>query len=75
MKIEPGSKWVCNQCRSSVRMVVSVSDHVVTYRKLEDEKGELIGMSQGLFLITHEQQMTTDELNDMLIDSDGIGAP
>jgi hypothetical protein len=54
MKVDPGSEWVCNQCEASVRIVVSVSDNVVTFRKIEDEKNKLHEMNQGLFLITHK---------------------
>jgi len=56
MKVEPGSKWVCNQCEASVRIVVSVADSVVTYRKIEDDKHKLHEMNQGLFLITHNKK-------------------
>ena len=56
MKVEPGSKWVCNQCEESVRIVVSVADSAVTYRKIEDEKNELHEMNQGLFVITHKKK-------------------
>ena len=54
MKVDPGSKWICNQCRSSIRLVVSVEGITVTFRKQEDAKGELHEMNKGLFLITHE---------------------
>lgn len=61
MKIEPGSQWFCNQCQSSVRVVVSVADSVVLFRKKEDETGELHEMNQGLFLMAHEQKTKTVE--------------
>lgn len=56
MSVDPGSQWVCNQCEASVRIVVSVADSVVTFRKHEDPKGELHEMNQGLFLITHNKK-------------------
>jgi hypothetical protein len=56
MKVEPGTEWICNQCLSSVRIVVSVADSVVTFRKQEDAKGDLHEMNQGLFVITHKKK-------------------
>lgn len=55
MKIEQGEKWVCNQCRSSVRIVVNVAESLVTFRKFEEPMNELYEMHMGLFLITHEK--------------------